>query len=245
MSIRAIIYLLFIGASLTAQTPVMIMGGGVAPPAEASGDSTILAEVWYQFENNSADSSGNAVDGTYSGGYDAGIYKQGSYGVEFEASDIWTFDSFTLNDTFDIIFWYYHESAETESYTADLARRGNTTDGWSLEFDQINGDVEFHKFVSGTDYEARTFNGLLDVWHDDWLFVVIQVSGPTIAIWLDNLNVTNDVDPIVDDYQTGVITMGATVNSTVDSYQIYNFNTTPEQRTYLMDHPEQCLKSAD
>lgn len=245
MSIRAIIYLLFIGASLTAQTPVMIMGGGVAPPAEASGDSTILAEAWYQFENNAADSSGNAVNGTYAGTYDVGIYKQGSYGVELEASDIWTFDAFTLNDTFDIVFWYYHESSETESYTADLARRGNTTDGWSLEFDQINGDVEFHKFVSSTDYEARTGNGLLPSWHDDWLFVVIQVAGPSVIIWLDNTDYTSDGSTTTNDYQTGTINMGATVNSTVDSYQVYNFNMTSEQRIYLMAHPEECLKSAD
>lgn len=210
----------------------------------ASGDSTILAEVWYMAENNAADSSGNARDAIYAGSYDAGIYKQGSYAFEFETADVLTYGSFTWNDTFAICFWYYHEDTESENGRAYLAKRGNDTNGWTLEFDQINGDIEFHKFVSSTSYETRTVNGFLTTRHDQWLCVIVQVVGSSLDyyIYVNDVDRTSSSSTNSADYQTGDITMGTGVNSTVDVPQIYNFLLTSAQRTFVYNNPGSCLK---
>jgi hypothetical protein len=214
--------------------------------SEEEGDSIVLAEVWYLFENNVADSSGNGWNGSYSGSYDASNYKQGSYGIEFESSDILTVGDFDIdNDTIAIGFWYYHPSNESDDHAAKIAVSGNTTNGWSLEIDQPNGDVEFHKYVSGTDYQARTTNG--QIGEDAWYYILMQTYGNlggNCKIYVNNSDVTYDDDTDASGtFDTGQIEMGSNLNSTLDNVTFFNHMfLTSDQRTYLYQHPSTTLK---
>ena len=239
---RIWLIVLFLLPSLVFSQVVGRSSFAVSPIPAVGGDSVILAEVWYHGDGNSADSSGNVRDATYAGSYDGSFFIEGTDAFEFESIDILTYGSFTWNDTFAVCMWYYHEDSESEVYRAYGAQRGNDTDGWTIEFDQINGDIEHHKFVSGVSYEARTANGRLTVLHDTWILVIVQVAGPTTEFYMNDVYRTSDNTTITNDNQTGDVTMGAPLNTTIDAVQVYNFVLTSDQRTWLYQHPENSLK---
>jgi len=220
--------------------------------ADSGPDSTVLATVWYLGENNTDDSSGNDWDGTYSGGFNASYKIQGSYSIFFNQYT-WAIPEFDINeDTIAISFWYLHRSGYSTNGAARIAASGNTTNGWSLEADQGNNDVEFHKYVSGTDYEARTSNGQVST-DDTWYHVILQTygsGGGYADLYVNTSDVTADnITEASGSFDNGAITMGENTGGTgtcVDNFAFFNgMVLTSDQRTYLYNHPETTLKEAN
>lgn len=213
-------------------------------------DSLFIAEVVYYAENNSNDETGNGWNGSYAGGYNASYSIQGEYSIFLNSStNLFTVGDYDIdNDTIAISFWYLHRSGYSSNSAAQIAASGNTTNGWSLEMDQGNGDLEFHKYVSGTDYEARTPNSTFAN-TDTWYHIIIQThgnGGGYCDMYVDGADA--DTDNITDasgTFDTGQITMGGNTSGTgtcVDNIAFFNMFLTSDQRTYLYNHPETTLK---
>lgn len=235
-----IIVLLLLSFSVSGQ----LMIPGVIASSIPQEDSTILAEVWYLFENNTADSSGNNRPFTTApDSYNGSIYMQGAYSGEYESTTESTVGSFTWDqEPMTIVVNLYKPSAETSTGRHYIMRRGNATDGWTLELDGNNLDIELHKYNSGVEVEYRTGNG--DFTEDQWVQVMVIIDGSDVTFYLDGVDETSGSvgTETATMYTGGNVTMGFALDANIDAVAIYKLAPTTLQRDWIIANPTDVLK---
>jgi hypothetical protein len=217
----------------------------VTPPIPPTGDSIILADVWLQFENNTADSSGNGLDFTGApGSYSTTTVWQGTYSAKYENTGFFSSRAATFldDDTVAFVIPVNNPSAETDRARQYWVQVGDETDGFTIEHDGVNNDIEVHKYVSSVDYEYRTGNS--DFTKDQWEFVVVQFVDSDVTIYINDVDETTTPGSTVDGvHNTGTMTLGYRSESFLDAIQIYNKRIlSSAQRTWLRTHPDNVLR---
>jgi hypothetical protein len=203
-----------------------------------------LAEVWYHMDSNQADSSGNARDFTGApDSYNTSIYMQGTASAKYESTTESTLGSFPWDqEPLAIAVNVYKPSAETSTGRHYIMRRGDFTNGWTLELDGINLDVELHKYNSGVEVEHRTGNG--DFTEDQWVQILIIIDGSSVVLYLDGVDETSTTvgTPTATMYTGGDVTMGWALDGLIDAPAIYMFLPTTTQRNFIIANPTEVLK---
>jgi hypothetical protein len=220
------------------QTPSSFFIGGSGGGTPPAGDSTNLSFAQWLFENNTADSSGagNNLTGAPDS-YDSSNPYQGTYSGEYETSVTSTFNGALFdNDTIYYALAMYNESSESDRTRQYFLSLGNTTDGITMELDGINGDLEVHRYVSGSDSEVRTGNG--DFTEDAWHTVIIQIFGTTCNIYIDGTLSNSGGSTLTGGmYNTGTATLGTNLESWVDNIQPGNAILTADERNAFDTRP--------
>jgi len=208
-----------------------------APP-----DSVGTAELWFQMENNSADSSGNARDATYSWNYTTTDAPQGSYWLTSNgsSSDFIPLD-FTHNDTI-TMFCRMRYDATSVTNLAEWGFFAPDNSGWVWRLDAANDAIDFDKKVSGTTYYSRSSNGVLDI---NTLFsLAVVVRGQHTRFFVDGSKVASPDSVTTSGAMSpsDSLTITSILYGEFDDFQFYNRAVPDDSILYLHNHVGYILK---
>ena len=213
------------------------------PVASEVQEDSILASVWYQFEENQADSSGNARDFTTApDSYSESIFMQGAASANYGLANESTVGSFVWNqEPMTIEVNVNKLSPSTSLGRHYIMRRGDQTNGWTLELDGNNFDIELHKYNSGVEVEYRTGNG--DFTENQWEQIVVVIDGSDVTFYINGSNQTAASIGVetATMYTGGDVTMGFDMDAYEDGYAIYTFAASSEQLDSIFANPGNVL----
>ena len=209
--------------------------------SESAPDSVYAVDLWYQMENNSADSSGNARDATYAGSYTTSGAPQGSYWITSAYSADFTAPTFTQNDTITMFCRMRYDGTGSNSQMANWDYFGSA-EGWTWQLDAPNGAVDFNKKVSSTIYYSRTANSVLSM-NTTYSFAVV-IRGQHTRFFIDGL-LASSPDSVTIATQPSTsepIVIADVLLGELDDFQFYNRAVPNDSILYLHEHPGYVLK---
>jgi len=221
----------------------LMIKGDAGQPVIPSSD--VNPELWLQFEANAADSSGNARDATYAGGYSASSPPQGSYWLTAAGNaDVVPLD-FTHNDTI-TMFCRIRFNTTDDGIIARYSYLGSS-EGWIWRLDAGSGAQDFDKKVGGVDDKTRGPNSSLST--NTTYSVAVVVRGAHTRFFKDGVWTPSPVGDSVftnngATYPTTSDSIKITDNwwGQLDDFQFYNRHVPNDSILYLHNNPGSALE---
>ena len=224
-----------------------------ASSGSSFGDDTTDMIVWYKFDGNVTDSSGNGNDLTIvnpiSEQYDSTLKKIGSSSMNFNSSLYTTASnpnnnwSYFTPTTMTLSTWIYNAQIHTSHQGIASARYWNGRGhGWVLYIMPNTGQLGLWTGSGGSGWNEKTFNYNINQFNTEWSHIVITLDTNMTKLYINNVLVSQYVSPLI--AYKGLFHLGSSDNGSfrlktgtkLDDFRLYNRVLTVDEISELYNY---------